>query len=93
MQFSKLLILISASAAALAGPVKDALSRDTMKRDPTVEAPGTSGSDDDDAISYAWFAEDEHPAIKRAVRTVETQGASGKDDDDAIAYAWFADDE
>ncbi|KAI0855891.1 hypothetical protein F4860DRAFT_494923 [Xylaria cubensis] len=30
-----------------------------VAREPKVETQGASGSDDDDAIAYAWFAEDE----------------------------------
>lgn len=75
-------------------------------RSPAVEVAGVSGADDDDAIAYAWFAEDDGASEARAVRRgaalsssriaareVEGAGASGADDDDAIAYAWFAEDD
>lgn len=63
------------------------------KRFPAVEGAGASGSDDDDAIAYAWYAEDETPKLSGiSDRSIEVAGKSGADDDDAIAYAWYAED-
>ncbi|KAI3328680.1 hypothetical protein F4824DRAFT_482654 [Ustulina deusta] len=58
MHFTKFLVLISASVV-LGAAIARAPPRDVTGRTPEVEAQGASGNDDDDAIAYAWFAEDE----------------------------------
>ncbi|KAI2642059.1 hypothetical protein GGS21DRAFT_486917 [Xylaria nigripes] len=61
MQFSTLLLAIFASSV-IGAAVPRAPSNDVMRRGPEVEAQGASGNDDDDAIAYAWFSEDEEPS-------------------------------
>lgn len=65
-----------------------------LKMSSRVEHSGSSGQDDDDAIAYAWFAEDEtREQTKRKPWPAIEVAKDSADDDDAIAYAWFADDD
>ncbi|KAI0152984.1 hypothetical protein GGR57DRAFT_503117 [Xylariaceae sp. FL1272] len=58
MNFATFLLLTSASvilgASIVRGPREN-----VMRRTPEVESQGVSGQDADDAIAYAWFAEDD----------------------------------
>ncbi|KAH7018386.1 uncharacterized protein B0I36DRAFT_368409 [Microdochium trichocladiopsis] len=97
MRLTTSIASVLAAAFTLAAALPTRQDIDT-KRSPSVETAGASGADDDDAIAYAWFAEDDQDtpastAPGQRARAVEASGASGVDDDDAIAYAWFADDE
>ncbi|KAK7954066.1 hypothetical protein PG996_014952 [Apiospora saccharicola] len=83
------LLLIGGATQALALTISPENTPSFQARSAVVEAAGKPGADDDDAIAYAWFSEDEEPEK----REVEAAGASGSDDDDAIAYAWFSEDE
>ncbi|KAI1427094.1 hypothetical protein F5Y12DRAFT_738611 [Xylaria sp. FL1777] len=58
MQFAKFLIAVFASLA-LGAALPSTPSQEVVKREPKVETQGASGNDDDDAIAYAWYAEDE----------------------------------
>ncbi|RYP48249.1 hypothetical protein DL768_005856 [Monosporascus sp. mg162] len=90
MRLTTLFLVVAASSAlGLVAPGNKPEKSPILKRLPEVEKAGASGADDDDAIAYAWFAEDEVDEK----REIEAAGASGEDDDDAIAYAWFAEDE
>ncbi|KAI1460527.1 hypothetical protein F4805DRAFT_454949 [Annulohypoxylon moriforme] len=90
-----LVALIASQTLGSVIPATMAKQGTVLKRAPEIEKAGASGTDDDDAIAYAWFTEDEIAAggKRRRLAVVEKPGASGSDDDDAIAYAWFSEDE
>ncbi|KAI0465718.1 hypothetical protein F4859DRAFT_519829 [Xylaria cf. heliscus] len=58
MQFAKFLLAVFASSA-IGSSLRWGSNQDAARRTRAIESQGASGKDDDDAIAYAWFAEDE----------------------------------